>query len=41
MNISDLAEDYLVDVPIEIGTLSPVGERSKRGNEEVNGRLSK
>jgi hypothetical protein len=23
MNISDFAEDYLIDVPIEIGTLSP------------------
>ena len=31
MNISDLAEDYLVDVPIEIGTLSPEVKDRKEG----------
>ena len=30
----DLLEDYLIDVPIEIGTLSPVGERSRRWLKE-------
>ena len=39
MNISDLAEDYLIDVPIEIGTLF-VGERSKKRNEEANRQFS-
>lgn len=31
MNISELAEDYLVDVPIEIGTLSPQVKDPKEG----------
>lgn len=30
-----LLEDYFIDVPIEIGTLSPVGERSRRRIEEA------
>ena len=31
MNVSDLAEDYLIDVPIEIGTLSPQVKDPKEG----------
>lgn len=32
---TDLMDDYLIDVQIEIGTLSPPGERSGRWFEEL------
>ena len=35
MNISDFAEDYLIDVPIEIGTLSPWGKDHKDGMRKL------
>ena len=37
MSISSFAEDYLVDVPIAIGTLSPyVKDRKEGRSEKVN-----
>ena len=35
MNISDLAEDYLIDVPIEIGTLFPQVKNRKEGMRKL------